>query len=141
MSGTGRASGPIHHGARRPGVEHGHDDGRPQHEHPQPLGNGLGDFGRPDGWLERQVDRWYAHLKAFRFRDIPGLDEAGRWLRAHKPSTYTPGIIHGDYQFANVMYRHGGPARMAAISASRAATISGSEACAARADANPLSTP
>ena len=76
---------------------------------------GLEGFGRPDGFHERQVDRWYAHLDGFRFREIPGLDEAGEWLRRHKPKTYTPGILHGDYQFANVMYRHGGPARMAAI--------------------------
>ena len=33
----------------------------------------------------------------------------------HKPRTYVPGIMHGDYQFANVMYRHGAPARLAAI--------------------------
>lgn len=76
---------------------------------------GLEGFGKPDGFHERQVDRWYAHLDAFKFREIPGLEEAAAWLRSHKPKAYTPGIIHGDYQFANVMYRHGGPARMAAI--------------------------
>ena len=37
------------------------------------------------------------------------------WLREHKPSRYEPGIIHGDYQFANVMFAHGAPARLAAI--------------------------
>ncbi|MDG2303211.1 MAG: phosphotransferase family protein [Candidatus Binatia bacterium] len=76
---------------------------------------GLEGFGKPDGFHERQVDRWYAHLKAFQFREIPGLDKAGQWLRDHKPKSYKPGIIHGDYQFANVMYRHGGPAKMAAV--------------------------
>jgi aminoglycoside phosphotransferase (APT) family kinase protein len=76
---------------------------------------GLEGFGRPDGFHERQVDRWLAHLAAFRFRDIPGLDVAADWLRAHKPSHYEPGLLHGDYQFANVMFRHGAPARLAAI--------------------------
>jgi aminoglycoside phosphotransferase (APT) family kinase protein len=76
---------------------------------------GLEGFGKPDGFHERQVDRWLAHLAAFQFREIPGLDEAAAWLRAHKPSSYTPGLIHGDYQFANVMFRHGAPARLAAI--------------------------
>ena len=76
---------------------------------------GLEGLGRPDGFHERQVDRWYAHLERFRFRDIPGLDEAGDWLRGRKPRSYEPGIMHGDYQFANVMFRHGAPARMAAI--------------------------
>jgi aminoglycoside phosphotransferase (APT) family kinase protein len=76
---------------------------------------GLEGLGRPDGFHERQVDRWHAHLDAFRFRDIPGLDEAASWLRDRRPRSYEPGIMHGDYQFANVMFHHGGPARMAAI--------------------------
>jgi len=76
---------------------------------------GLEGFGRPDGFHDRQVDRWLAHLAGFQFREIPGLDEAADWLRAHKPRVYAPGILHGDYQFANVMFRHGAPARLAAI--------------------------
>jgi aminoglycoside phosphotransferase (APT) family kinase protein len=76
---------------------------------------GLEGFGKPEGFHERQVDRWLAHLAKFRFRDIPGLDAAADWLRAHKPRSYKPGIIHGDYQFANVMFRAGAPARLAAI--------------------------
>jgi len=76
---------------------------------------GLQGFGHPEGFHERQVDRWLAHLAAFQFRPIPGIDEAAAWLRAHKPREYRPGIMHGDYQFANVMYRHGAPARLAAI--------------------------
>jgi len=76
---------------------------------------GLQGFGRPDGFHERQVDRWMSHLAAVQFRDIPGIDEAAAWLRTHKPRHYEPGIMHGDYQFANVMFRHGAPARLAAI--------------------------
>ncbi len=84
---------------------------------------GLEGFGKPTGFHERQVDRWYAHLDAFKFREIPGLDEAGAWLREHKPRVYQPGILHGDYQFANVMFEHGGPAKMAAIVDWEMATI------------------
>ena len=76
---------------------------------------GLEGFGKPEGFHERQVDRWLAHLAGFKFRDLPGLDDAAAWLRGYSPRSYVPGIIHGNYQFANVMYRHGGPARMAAI--------------------------
>jgi aminoglycoside phosphotransferase (APT) family kinase protein len=76
---------------------------------------GLDGFGKPDGFHERQVDRWLAHLAAIQFRPLPGIDEAAEWLRAHRPRSYEPGIMHGDYQFANVMYRHGSPARLAAI--------------------------
>ncbi len=76
---------------------------------------GLEGFGKPDGFHDRQVDRWLAHLDAVRFRDIPGLDTTADWLRSHKPSHWEPGIIHGDYQFANVMFAHGAPARLAAM--------------------------
>ncbi len=76
---------------------------------------GLEGFGKPEGFHDRQVDRWLAHLAGFQFRELPGLDEAAAWLRAHKPSHWEPGIIHGDYQFANVMFGHGAPARLAAI--------------------------
>lgn len=76
---------------------------------------GLEGFGRPANFHERQVDRWLAFLGEYRFRELPGLDEAAGWLRRHRPSSYEPGIMHGDYQFANVMYRHGAPARLAAI--------------------------
>jgi aminoglycoside phosphotransferase (APT) family kinase protein len=76
---------------------------------------GLHDLGRPDGFHERQVDRWTAFLERIKGRELPGFDEAAAWLRAHKPFDYVPGLMHGDYQFANVMYEHGAPARLAAI--------------------------
>jgi aminoglycoside phosphotransferase (APT) family kinase protein len=76
---------------------------------------GLDGLGRPDGFHERQVDRWTSFLERIKGRELPGFDEAAAWLRAHKPIDYIPGIMHGDYQFANVMYCHGAPARLAAI--------------------------
>ena len=76
---------------------------------------GLEDLGRPDGFHERQVDRWTGFLERIKGRDLPGFDEAASWLRAHRPIDYVPGLMHGDYQFANVMYEHGAPARLAAL--------------------------
>ncbi|WP_276001748.1 phosphotransferase family protein [Mycolicibacterium pulveris] len=76
---------------------------------------GLHDLGRPDGFHERQVDRWTAFFERIKGREIEGLDVATDWLRARRPLDYIPGLMHGDYQFANVMYRHGAPARLAAI--------------------------
>ncbi len=76
---------------------------------------GLQDLGRPDGFHERQVDRWTAFLERIKGRELPGFDEAAAWLRAHQPVDYVPGLMHGDYQFANVMYQDGAPARLAAI--------------------------
>ncbi|MBB5915409.1 aminoglycoside phosphotransferase (APT) family kinase protein [Nocardia transvalensis] len=76
---------------------------------------GLHDLGRPDGFHERQVDRWTTFFDRIRGRDLDGMDAATRWLRARRPLDYVPGVMHGDYQFANVMYRAGAPARLAAI--------------------------
>lgn len=76
---------------------------------------GLGDLGRPEGFHERQVDRWTAFLERIQGRPLPGFEEAAAWLRAHRPIDFVPGLMHGDYQFANVMFRHGAPARLAAI--------------------------
>jgi aminoglycoside phosphotransferase (APT) family kinase protein len=76
---------------------------------------GLHDLGRPDGFHERQVDRWTAFLERIRGRDLPGFDVAAAWLREHRPIDFVPGLMHGDYQFANVMFEHGAPARLAAI--------------------------
>jgi len=76
---------------------------------------GLQDLGRPDGFHERQVDRWTAFLERIKGRELPGFDEAAGWLRSHRPIDFVPGLMHGDYQFANVMYEHGAPARLAAI--------------------------
>ena len=76
---------------------------------------GLEGFGKPDGFLERQADRWISQYEALKVRDLDGVGEVADWLRANTPSVYEPGIIHGDYQFANVMYGHGAPAQLAAI--------------------------
>jgi aminoglycoside phosphotransferase (APT) family kinase protein len=76
---------------------------------------GLGDLGRPDGFHDRQVDRWTTFFDRIKGRELEGMDVASAWLRAHRPIDYTPGIMHGDYQFANVMFHHGAPARVAAI--------------------------
>jgi aminoglycoside phosphotransferase (APT) family kinase protein len=76
---------------------------------------GLHDLGRPDGFHERQVDRWTGFFDRVKGRDLDGMDVATAWLRAHRPLDYIPGIMHGDYQFANVMFHDGAPARLAAI--------------------------
>jgi aminoglycoside phosphotransferase (APT) family kinase protein len=76
---------------------------------------GLGDLGRPDGFLDRQVGRWLAELDSYQALDgypgpdIPGLREVASWLEAHRPRDWRPGIMHGDYHLANLLYEYGGP--------------------------------
>jgi aminoglycoside phosphotransferase (APT) family kinase protein len=76
---------------------------------------GLHDLGRPDGFHDRQTERWMRFYERIKGRELPGLDVATRWLETHRPIDFIPGLMHGDYQFANVMYEHGAPARLAAI--------------------------
>jgi len=84
---------------------------------------GLDGFGHPEGFHERQVDRWTSYWDRFRFRDIPGLDAAGAWLQANTPAHWTPGIMHGDYSFLNVMFAHGPVPQLAAVVDWEMATI------------------
>lgn len=75
---------------------------------------GLGDYGRPDGYLERQVPRWLGQLDRYRTRELPEVDEAGRWLQAHTPSMQDPTVIHGDYKLDNLMFEPALPVRVQA---------------------------
>ena len=87
------------------------------------MKRGLVSFGKPDGFHERQVSRWLQFLERVQTRPLPGLDEATRWLQAHRPIDFVPGIMHGDYQFANLMFRHGDSGQLAAIIDWEMATI------------------
>lgn len=82
---------------------------------------GLDGFGKPENYLERQVARWRAQLSSYAEYDgwtgaaqIPGVDEIATWLQTNRPHSFEPGIIHGDYHLANVMFRFDGP-ELAAI--------------------------
>jgi aminoglycoside phosphotransferase (APT) family kinase protein len=76
---------------------------------------GLGDLGRPDGFLERQVPRWLTELESYSRHegypgpDLPDLDEIAAWLDANRPTTFTPGLSHGDFHLANLLFRFDGP--------------------------------
>jgi aminoglycoside phosphotransferase (APT) family kinase protein len=76
---------------------------------------GLGDFGKPDGFHQRQVRRWHAQLESYRWRDLPQVDSIEAWLTANQPAGFVPGIMHGDYHQGNVLMAPDLPARVAAI--------------------------
>ena len=71
-------------------------------------------------WGERQVPRWrkqldgYAELPGYPGPSIPRLDDVARWLDEHRPTDIRPGLIHGDFHFANVLIDRATP-RVAAI--------------------------
>ena len=64
---------------------------------------GLEGFGKPDGFLQRQVERWSAHYERVRTRHLPHLDDTADWLSTNMPSTGPTGLIHGDFSLANVL--------------------------------------
>lgn len=92
------------------------------------IASGLGDLGRPDGFLERQVPRWrrqldsYTSCPGYPGPDLPGVDAVGAWLDAHLPGAWKPGLMHGDYHLANVLCDPDRP-RLAAIVDWELATI------------------
>ncbi|MGZ4133192.1 MAG: phosphotransferase family protein, partial [Actinomycetota bacterium] len=59
---------------------------------------GLGDFGHPQGFLERQVRRWGEQWERSKTRPLPPIDELARRLRASLPRSPAPTIVHGDYR-------------------------------------------
>jgi aminoglycoside phosphotransferase (APT) family kinase protein len=84
---------------------------------------GLDGFGRPEGYLDRQVPRWLGQLEKYKTREIPEVEEAGRWLAAHTPEMQEPTVIHGDYKLDNVMFESSLPVRPLAVLDWEQATI------------------
>ncbi|MFZ4584781.1 MAG: phosphotransferase family protein [Acidimicrobiia bacterium] len=84
---------------------------------------GLGDFGRPDGYLERQVRRWSEQWERSKTRELPGVDELARRLRAALPTSGAPTIVHGDYRLDNTILDATDSGRIAAVLDWEMATI------------------
>jgi aminoglycoside phosphotransferase (APT) family kinase protein len=68
-----------------------------------PAEVGLSDFGRPEGFLARQVKRWKKQLDASYCRDLPAADELYAILSENVPPESRPGIVHGDYRLDNAL--------------------------------------
>lgn len=65
---------------------------------------GLSTFGKPAGFLQRNVRRWAGQWEASRTRDLPVVDRIAQVLAADVPDTQRVGVVHGDYRLDNVMY-------------------------------------
>ena len=64
---------------------------------------GLGDFGRPEGYLERQVRRWHQQWERSQTRELPALEEVAEHLARTVPEPDRATIVHGDFRLDNVM--------------------------------------
>jgi aminoglycoside phosphotransferase (APT) family kinase protein len=79
---------------------------------------GLGDYGKPDGYLARQIRRWTAQWEATRQADEPGgaeLDRLAVRLSEAMPASLSGPIVHGDYRMDNVLLDPDTPGTVAAV--------------------------
>ncbi|WP_455354705.1 phosphotransferase family protein [Streptomyces sp. SYSU K217416] len=68
-----------------------------------PAAVGLADFGRPQGFLDRQLRRWGKQLDASRNRELAGIDELHAALGRELPASPAPTVVHGDFRLDNVL--------------------------------------
>lgn len=68
-----------------------------------PAAIGLADFGRPEGFNQRQVNRWKKQLDASRSRDVAGIEELHARLAVHVPAGGPGTVVHGDFRLDNVL--------------------------------------
>ena len=84
---------------------------------------GLEGFGKPTGYLERQLRRFLGLWEHNRTRDIPAVESVGEWLKAHLPESGPATVVHGDYRLGNTMMAPDAPARLVAVFDWEMATI------------------
>src|SRR5207245_40184 len=86
---------------------------------------GLEGFGKPTGYLDRQLRRFNGLWEINKTRELPLVQEVGEWLAANKPESPTATIVHGDYRLGNTMFGNEAPARLVAIIDWKSATTRG----------------
>src|SRR5690349_865100 len=84
---------------------------------------GLEGFGKPTGYLGRQLRRFNGLWEHNKTREIPEFERVARWLADNLPESPPATIVHGDYRLGNVIMAPGSPARLAAILDWEMATI------------------
>ena len=84
---------------------------------------GLEGFGKPTGYLDRQLRRFTGLWEHNKTRELPLVEELCDWLTANKPESPEATIVHGDFRLGNTMFADGAPARLVAIFDWEMATI------------------
>jgi aminoglycoside phosphotransferase (APT) family kinase protein len=87
---------------------------------------GLEGFGKPTGYLERQLRRFTGLWELNKTREIPAVERVGAWLAEHRPQPNPPTaatIVHGDYRLGNTIYAASAPARLVSVLDWEMATI------------------
>ncbi len=76
---------------------------------------GLGDLGKPDGYVERQVRGWAKRYQDAKTDDVPEIDRAAAWLADHLPVSPAPSLIHNDYKYDNLVLDPADPTRIIGV--------------------------
>ena len=84
---------------------------------------GLKGFGRPEGFLARQVPRWTKQYRRIQVRDLPDFDRVATWLSENEPPTSSVTVIHCDFRSDNCLIVFGEKAKVSAILDWEMATI------------------
>jgi aminoglycoside phosphotransferase (APT) family kinase protein len=84
---------------------------------------GLGDFGRPEGYVERQVAGWRGRYGTARTHDVPDMDRVGSWLAERRWRAPRPAFLHNDFKLDNVVLDRADPSRVVAVLDWEMATI------------------
>jgi aminoglycoside phosphotransferase (APT) family kinase protein len=87
------------------------------------LAVGLEGFGKPTGYLERQVRRFTGLWEINKTREIRSVERVGRWLSENMPESGPATIVHGDFRLGNTIFAPAPPARLAAVLDWEMATI------------------
>jgi len=87
------------------------------------MAAGLEGFGKPTGYLERQLRRFTGLWEHNRTRELPVVEQVGAWLADNLPQSPAATIVHGDYRLGNTLFASHAPARLAAILDWEMATI------------------
>jgi len=66
-------------------------------------GAGLGELGKPEGYVERQVKGWTERYRKAKTDDVPTVERLGTWLEEHRPSESGATLVHNDYKYDNVV--------------------------------------
>ncbi|GAB3996691.1 phosphotransferase family protein [Spirosoma daeguense] len=65
---------------------------------------GLAQLGKPDGYVQRQVEGWKQRYQNAETDLIPAMNRVGEWLPQNYPPTQKPTLLHNDYKFDNVLF-------------------------------------
>jgi aminoglycoside phosphotransferase (APT) family kinase protein len=76
---------------------------------------GLQDLGKPDGFMQRQIEGWTARYERAKTRDLAVVTQVARWLQAHLPPSPAPCLLHNDWRLDNMMLDSTDPSRAVAV--------------------------